>query len=46
MAGLLSSAMLWGSILGAPLARPAPYDMAAPFVASPTEHPIEFGPPE
>lgn len=46
VAGLLGSAMLWGSILGAPLARPASFDTAAPRVMTQTEHPIEFGPPE
>jgi hypothetical protein len=42
VAGLLASAMLWGSILGLPMARPDPYSMAGPSVDVQVEHPIEF----
>jgi hypothetical protein len=46
LAGLLASVMLWGSILGVPLARPAAFEMAAPSSVPVVEHLIEFGPPE
>jgi hypothetical protein len=46
VAGILGSAMLWGSILGVPLHRPAPYEMVVPSIAVDVEHPIDIGLPE
>lgn len=46
LAGLLASAMIWGSIAGLPLAHRAPFEAAAPTVVGDIEHPVEIEPAE
>ena len=42
VAGILGSAMLWGSILGLPMAHPDSFDVAVPSIAVDIEHPVEI----
>ena len=46
VAGLIAGAMLWGSILGAPLARPLIDENFVPPDHLVTEQPFQFGSPE
>jgi hypothetical protein len=39
-AGFLACGMLWGSIMGLPMTRPAAFEMAVPTVGAQIEHPI------
>ena len=45
-AGLMACAMLWGSLLGVPLARPARYEATVPAADAGIEHPVEMEPAE
>jgi len=46
VSGLLAMLMLWGSILGVPLARHAASEMDAPAAMGNIEHPVEIRPSE